>query len=69
MLDSSKAIQVDPVDCGCLECIVGLYVPLNHATIAQIVDTTDGRLSNGTSLSLNELWEYARDNYRNRRYY
>lgn len=41
-------VQVDPVGCGCTECLTGLYVPLNYATKAQVMLMLQGVLSDAT---------------------
>jgi hypothetical protein len=54
----SAAVQVDPIDCGCTECGIGLYVPLNYASDEQLLDLVLGRLSNATGLSAIGLKEW-----------
>lgn len=39
-------IAIDPPGCGCTECIVGQYVPLDRATSEQVVDMLLGKLHN-----------------------
>lgn len=51
----SKIIALDPYDCGCTECITGLYVPLVNATIKQLKKAIKGKISNNTGFSINQL--------------
>lgn len=39
---------IDPVDCGCLECEVGEYVPFDNATADQIISMIRGDIANHT---------------------
>jgi hypothetical protein len=43
-----NATQIDPVGCGCTECIVGEYVPLDRATGDQVFKLIKGKLLNAT---------------------
>lgn len=45
-------IAIDPPGCGCTECIIGQYVPLNHATPENIAAMLSGQLSNHTGVEL-----------------
>jgi hypothetical protein len=44
-------IAIDPPGCGCTECIIGEYVPLDEATPAQIADLLAGRIVDNTNSS------------------
>jgi hypothetical protein len=44
-----NAIQIDPVGCGCTECLTGEYVPVDRATTDQVFAMIRGELSNATS--------------------
>jgi len=39
---------VDPADCGCTECLIGQYIPLDQANPQHIVDMLFGDLDNHT---------------------
>ncbi|WP_067830322.1 hypothetical protein [Actinomadura kijaniata] len=47
---------IDPVGCGCTECLTGEYRPLDRATADEIVALLTGKLANnlhsGTTLAL-----------------
>lgn len=44
-----KPVQIDPPGCGCTECQIGLYVPLDQATVHHIRRLFRAELSNATS--------------------
>lgn len=44
-------IQVDPPGCGCTECLIGQYVPLDRATSEQVIALLCGELGSGLSPS------------------
>ncbi len=44
-----KPVQIDPRGCGCTECIIGEYVPLDEATTGQVLALMNGELGNATS--------------------
>lgn len=44
--EANWPIAIDPPGCGCTECIIGQYKPLDWATQEQIVDMLTGRLGN-----------------------
>ncbi|MFJ5951364.1 hypothetical protein [Streptomyces noursei] len=48
----SSLIAVDPPGCGCTECIIGQYVPLDRATPEDIAAMLNGRLFNHTGTEL-----------------
>lgn len=50
-----KPVAIDPYGCGCTECIIGEYIPLQEATDAQVLDMLDGRLSNHTGYELSDF--------------
>jgi hypothetical protein len=53
-------LVVDPADCGCTECLIGQYVPLDQASAVQIRGLFDGYgPSNNTGLDSEELRLYA----------
>jgi hypothetical protein len=66
---ASKVVQVDPIDCGCTECGIGMYVPLNYANDEQLLALTMGHLSDATGLSAEGLaeWYFERKRKRSRR--
>lgn len=39
-------IAIDPPGCGCTECIIGQYKPLDESTQEQVVDMLAGRIGN-----------------------
>lgn len=47
--------RVDPLTCGCTDCITGYSVPLARATTAQIDALIDGRLADGIGRVMSEL--------------
>jgi hypothetical protein len=47
--------QIDPPFCGCTECILGEYVPLNEATDDQVWKMLVGSLRNATGYDLDEF--------------
>ena len=48
MASFARVVQIDPVGCGCTECIVGEYVPLDQATDEQVAAMLRGELSDAT---------------------
>lgn len=60
MSERGWPIQVDPPGCGCTECIIGQYVPLDQASVTQVADMLEGRLGNGTYWERGE-WLTVRD--------
>ena len=44
-----RIIAIDPIGCGCTECLIGQYVPLDQATDRQIAMLVLGKLRNNTS--------------------
>ncbi len=56
--EDSKLLAGDPVGCGCTECQVGEYVPLNEASPAAIALLASDQLQNNTGIdSLEEILE------------
>lgn len=60
----NRAIAVDPPNCGCTECIIGLYVPLHKATDEQVAGALVGALADHTGGSepddtVTEVQRYA----------
>lgn len=49
MMIDSRLLAVDPYDCGCTECITGVYIPLSRATDDHIQALLLGLLSDHTS--------------------
>lgn len=47
-MDKELARQVDPQGCGCTECLVGEYVPLEDATPRQIRNLIFGTLADAS---------------------
>lgn len=44
-----KLLAIDPENCGCTECIIGEYRPLNEATEDELRQLVRGELSDNTS--------------------
>jgi len=44
-------IQIDPIGCGCTECLIGEHVPLDQATEEQINKMIAGEIEDATSIS------------------
>lgn len=42
-------IAIDPPGCGCTECLIGEYVPLDQATDDQLRLMLQGKIKNNTS--------------------
>lgn len=42
-------IQIDPYECGCTECLIGMYVPLEMATYKQLKKMLKGKINDATS--------------------
>lgn len=61
-LPEKRPIQIDPYDCGCTECIIGLYVPLQEATYKQLLKMFAGKLMDATSneFMFADGWIYSR---------
>lgn len=49
----SKTLAIDPSGCGCTDCIVGIYVPLNYATDDHIQALMLGLLRDNTGTTFN----------------
>lgn len=47
--DVPRPVAIDPVDCGCTECLTGFYVPLRSATAEQLIAMFAGELDDHTS--------------------
>lgn len=47
-----KPWQIDPPGCGCTECLVGEYVPLDQATEHDIMAMAAGVVSNASGFPL-----------------
>jgi hypothetical protein len=58
-----KAIAIDPVGCGCTECLTGEYVPLDRATPKQVKKMIKGKLRDHTSEAF-EITHVQRDGRR-----
>ncbi len=52
--EDSKLIAVDPNGCGCTECLVGEYIPLERATNQHLRDLISGKLRNHTDVNLDD---------------
>ena len=46
-----KVRAIDPPGCGCTECIIGEYVPLDRATPKQVARMLRGKIANNLSSS------------------
>jgi hypothetical protein len=59
----SRAIAIDPPACGCTECIIGLFVPLDRASDEQIAGALVGALGDhtgdGSESDVTEVRRYA----------
>lgn len=44
-----KLLAIDPENCGCTECLIGEYRPLNQATEDELVQLVRGELKDNTS--------------------
>lgn len=42
-------LAIDPVGCGCTECLVGEYVPIERATSEQVLALAKGEIGDNTS--------------------
>lgn len=47
----SKPVAVDPIGCGCTECITGLYIPLDQIDDEMLVGLLNGEMANNTSIT------------------
>lgn len=58
----TRVLQIDPIGCGCTECLTGLYVPLDAATDNQLLDMVMGKLGNATSMTWTQIqdWHFDR---------
>lgn len=56
-------IQIDPIDCGCTECLTGEYVPLNKATEAMIDRMIAYEIGDATALSEYDFDEFMRKHF------
>ncbi len=54
-----KLLAVDPVGCGCTECLVGEYVPLPDATKENILAVARGELGDNTSQIAHVEYEWS----------
>lgn len=52
--EDSKLIAVDPNGCGCTECMMGEYIPLDRATNQHLRDLISGKLRNHTDVNLED---------------
>lgn len=50
-----RLIAIDPPGCGCTECIIGDYVPLDLATDEQVLAMLQGYLYNNTGWDRDEF--------------
>ncbi len=48
-MPNQKIVQIDPAHCGCTECMIHLYVPLDMASYEQVKKMLKGKLSDATS--------------------
>lgn len=49
MYDAPTLTAIDPVNCGCTECLTGEYVPINKATRANILALIKNELRDNTN--------------------
>lgn len=52
MTNPAWPIAIDPVGCGCTECMTGEYVPLEDASSRDIYDMLMGYVGNNTGIDL-----------------
>lgn len=52
----SKVLAIDPYHCGCTECIIGEYVPLEQATDDQLIAMILGELANHTGYEVTDFF-------------
>ena len=48
MTEENWPIAIDPPGCGCTECMIGQYVPLDQATGQQVLALLAGKLHDHT---------------------
>jgi len=58
-------IAIDPKGCGCTECLVGEYVPLQRASKQQIAAMLRGDLYNHTSATFDITVAYTVEGFEN----
>lgn len=56
---SNWPIQIDPPNCGCTECLIGQYVPINHATSRDFDRFVAGVVSDASGLSDYDFDQYC----------
>ena len=49
------AIAIDPVNCGCTECLTRQYVPLNRASEQEIIAMLNDEIGDNTGYTKKEL--------------
>lgn len=58
-----KVIAIDPPGCGCTECIIGEYVPLESANDQQVLGLLTGRIDShlyeGTEVEITSTTTFA----------
>jgi hypothetical protein len=47
-----KLVAIDPYGCGCTECLVGEYKPLDYATDEELIAMILGELANHTGYEI-----------------
>lgn len=52
---SKRPIAIDPVGCGCTECITGEYMPLDLAGFWELRRLLNGKIGNNTGIDV-EGW-------------
>lgn len=54
-----RVLAIDPPGCGCTECILGEYIPIDQADERHIVDMLRGRTQNNTGCDMTIHVEYT----------
>lgn len=56
-------LAIDPIGCGCTECITGEYIPLDRATVAYIDLMIAGIIRDNLFMSEQEFDEYCKKKF------